>query len=231
MELSLPEQLLLVAFDPKRGRPDPRVGLALGFGLAGAVAMDLVLRDAASLQDGKLVAGSPTGDPILDDALDRIRSERRPRDLKHWVKALTGRSVRLRGRLLQRLVERGVLAPRTERVLGLFRVERHTLADPTPQAKLMEDVRQALVGDAAPEPRTASLIALMSSCGLVDRVVSKEERSAGRSRAKAIASGDLGSRAVSSAVADVQAAVMAGVTAAIVSASVTSGSSTGGHGH
>lgn len=231
MELSLAEQLLLIAFDPEQGRTSHRADPALGFGLGGAVAMDLVLRDAASLQNGKLEAGSPTGDPILDDALDRIRAERRPRDLKHWVKALTGRSVRLRSRLLQRLVEKGVLTARRERVLGLFEVERHTLADPAPRADLVGNVRQALLSDAAAEPRTASLIALMSSCGLVDRVVPKEERSAARARAKAIASGDLGSRAVSSAVADVQAAVMAGVTAAIVSASVTSSSSAGGHGH
>src|SRR5438309_6248767 len=230
MELSLPEQLLLIAFDPERGRPGRQGDMALGFGLAGAVAMDLVLHDAARLENGKLEAGSSTGDPILDDALNRIRAERRPRDLKHWVKALTGRSVRLRGRLLQRLVERGVLTARTERILGVFEVERQSLANPALRADLVENVRQALLGDAALQARTASLIALMSSCGLVDRVVPQEERPAARARAKAIASGDLGSRAVSSAVADVQAAVMAGVTAAIVSASVTS-SSTGGHGH
>jgi hypothetical protein len=227
VELSLAEQLLLIAFEPERGRPPDRAEPSLGLSLAGAVAMDLVLRDAASLEDGKLAARSSTGDPILDDALARIRSERRPRDLKHWVKTL---SAGLRSRLLQRLVEKGVLTSRRERILGLIPVERHTLVNPAPRAELVDDVRRALLSDAPAEPRMASLIALMTSCRLVDRVVDKEERAAARKKARAIASGDPGNRAVSGAMAEVQAAVMAGVTAAIVASSVSS-SSSGGHGH
>lgn len=226
METSLAEELILVAFDPERGKPVARPPLALPFALAGAVVMDLVLGRHASLVEGRLQAGDDAGDPVLDYALGRVRAEQKPRDVKHWVKKLAGRSVDLQGRLLGGLVEARILEPRDARVLGV-KLRRHTLIDRAGRERVIARVHEALLTDGPADSATASLVALVASAGLVDGLVTKDERTAARRRVKTIAGDDPAAQAVKSAVQEVEAAVMAGVVAAIAASSVTSS----GHGH
>src|SRR3954466_15138794 len=65
--LSLPEQLMLVALDPDRGRlsGSPTVYVAM----AGGVVLDLVTGGVAVLQDGKLRLDSPTTATALPGTL------------------------------------------------------------------------------------------------------------------------------------------------------------------
>jgi hypothetical protein len=221
----LSEELLLVAFMPEKGRASAHPGGALDFGLAGGVVMDLVLREAVRLEGKKLVAADPRpqGDDVLDNAVVRIRSSQRPRDPKHWVVQL-GRA-RLKDQLLHRLVGRAVLGEREERVLGLFRTTRHELLDPAPRAALLERVERALLGEGDLDARLASLVSLVSACGLVDRLVAVDRRRDARQRARAIAAGDVGGQAVSSAIRAAQDAT----TAAVMAAAATDGGG-GGHG-
>ncbi len=231
MELLVSEELLLVAFVPEKGRASAHPSGALDFGLAGGVVMELVLREAVRLEGKKLVASDhrPQGDDVLDSALLRIRSSHRPRDPKHWVVQL-GRA-HLKHQLLHRLVERGTLGAQEQRVLGLFRTTRHELLDAAPRAEVLGRVERALLGEGDLDARTASLVALVSACGLVDRVVAGDRRREARQRATAIATGDVGGRAVSSAIRAAQDATTAAITAAVLAASTTDGGggARGGH--
>lgn len=119
MSPSLVERLFLIAFDPKRGKATANPQAALPYGLAGAVVMDLVINHGSRLIDGRVAPGGDTGDPLLDDALARIRSDARPRDVKHWVRKLAGRPANLERRVAVQLVSRGVMAERDARVLGV----------------------------------------------------------------------------------------------------------------
>jgi len=230
VELSLAEEVALVAYDPVRRRLPQATDSRLTYSFAGAVVAELLLRGAATIQDGRLEGGSETGDPVLDAALVRIRSSRRSRTIEHWVRALPSRSFPLRKRLLERLVAAGILEPSRERLLGLFTVERFVLRDEQSRADLLSAVRQALTGESTAQgDRMAALIGLLSTAGLVDRVVERGERAAARRRARVVAGHDAGSRAVARALADTQAAVMAAVTAAVAATAVSDGG--GGHGH
>jgi hypothetical protein len=201
--------------------------VALPFALAGAVVTDLVLEHGTTMDaEGNLAAGPDTGDSLLDSALVFIRASGRPRDTKHWVKALAARRFNIRGRVLQELVEAGVLTSHASRVLGVFPLIRYALTSPQGRDLSLEDVRRALLADGDVEPRLASLIALVSASGLLDSLVDREQRSLARRRAKLMAERDPGGRAVKSAIAETEAAVSTAVTAAIVSSSVG-----GGHSH
>jgi hypothetical protein len=147
-------------------------------------------------------------------------------DVKRQVKQLAGRRENVQGRVTDELVARGVLEERDAKVLG-FTVKRYTLRDSSQRDEVIARVRDSLLGTTAPDPQTASLVTLANACGLVDRVVEKDQRKAARERAKALSRGDATGKAVDSAVKEVEAAVMAGVIAAIAGASVTSS----GHGH
>lgn len=228
MELLLSEELLLAAFVPEKGRASAHSGGALDFGLAGGVVMELVLREAVQLDGKKLVAVDhrPQRDDVLDSALVRIRSSHRPRDPRHWVAQL-GRA-HLKDQLLQRLIARGVLGAQEQRVLGLFRTTRYDLLDPAPRAEVLGRLERALLGEIELDARLTSLVALVSACGLVDRIVTGDRRREARARASAIASGDIGGEAVSSAIRAAQGATTAAITAAVMAAAATDGG--GGHG-
>lgn len=226
MEMSLAQRLLLIAFDVEKGKPTSQPSLALPYALAGATVMDLLLGHGSQVLAGKVEAGPDTGDPVLDYALSRIRADSKARDVKHWVKKLAGRSANLQGRLLEELLQARVLEERDGKVFG-FKVKRYALSDRGARDEAMAAVHDALVGDAPSDQRTVALTALVGAAGLVDRLVSREERGGARQRARAIAKDDPAGKAVNSAVQEVEAAVMAGVIAAIAASSVTSS----GHGH
>ncbi len=226
METPLAEQLLLVAFDARKGRPIAHPQVALPFAVAGAVVIDLVLRHGSGLANGRVEAGPDTGDPVLDHALGRIRADAKGRDVRHWVKKLAGRPADLVGRTLAHLTDENILEERDARVLG-FKVRPHNLVDQEAPDRVGASVHDALVGDGARDSGLTSLVALVAAAGLVDGVVSRDERPLARRRAKEIGKGDPSAEAVNSAVKEVEAAVMAGVIASIAASLVTSS----GHGH
>ena len=210
MDLLLAERLLLISLDPRTGKTTSRPSQALHLALAGALVMDLLLLGRARLENGRVVALGPTGDLLLDQTLNRIVTDRRPRTLKHWIRALGDP----RRQLLGRLVERGVLVEQPHRVLGVFPSPRHLLVQPAALQETVGPLRAALTGE-TPDltPGVAALAALVSVTGLVGRVVPPECQKEARRRAKAIAQGDLGSQAVSAVLREAQAAVTASVAA------------------
>lgn len=219
VDLLLAERFLLISLNPRTGKTDAYPALALRLALAGALVMDLLFRGVAELQGDRVVPVRPAaGDPLLDQTLGRIAVSRRPRTLKHWVRAIGDP----RRQLLARLVERGVLAERRHRVMGLFPTTRHVLVVPAALEETVAPLRAVLTGQPwNATPAMLALVSLVSVTGLVGRIVPSPYLKDARRRAKAIARGDLGGQAVSDAVRQSQAAVNASVMAAI-SAGTTS---------
>jgi hypothetical protein len=224
MRATLAEELVLVAVDAERRFACPAGGDALSYGLAGPVVTELLLQGAVRVTErGRLVAGHPTGDELLDDVLLGIRASR-PRPVTSWVRALAGRSVDLHQRLARRLVHAGVLRQERRRLLGVLPVRRYVVADETVVEELRGRLRAGLLGQGALDPRTASLVGLVGACGLVDGLIDRDQRRAARRRAATIGAADPAGAAVSAAIRDARAAVAAGATAAVVaSTAATSG--------
>lgn len=214
MDLLLAERLLLISLDPRTGKTRANPSNALPRALAGALVMDLVFRDAARLQDGRLVSVRPPGDPLLDETLARIGAKRRPRKLKYWVRTLRDP----RKQLLSRLVEREVLVERPHKILWLFPSTRHELAAHEALDETVLPLRAMLLGRPSnPTAEDTALAALVSVTGLVRAVVPAPYVREARRRAKAIAKGELAGQAVSEVVRESEAAVMAVITAASAS--------------
>src|SRR3954471_21803073 len=93
----MPEQLMLVALDPDRGRLSgtPAIYVAM----AGGVVLDLVAGGAAVVRDGELRLGSPTTAPALPQVVHEHAvaavATRPPRDVKHWVRHFAAPRFRL----------------------------------------------------------------------------------------------------------------------------------------
>lgn len=100
---------------------------------------------------------SPTGDELLDEAIQTVASRGESARI-HKVVPLLPKS----DRILDRLVSQGLATSHSERKLAIFTTQRHR---PTPAAggdALREEILGALHGSSAPGTRTAMLVSVLA---------------------------------------------------------------------
>ena len=224
-ELTVAEELLLLLWDDEKGKSG--VGGQYAQLLAGALLIDLTLEGLIDVVDGKVepVPGaSPTG-PMRAALLDRIREDRKSRTISRWMQRWAG-DKEVREAPVQRLVDRGVLRAEERRVLRLFRVTRHPVADSARAARVRQRIGGVLTGEAPAAPRDAALAGLVATAGrgAVGLLVERSEVRAALKRGKRLAKEGVTAE-VGEAVAQAQAAAMAAVTAAAAAGAVSSSSS------
>jgi hypothetical protein len=223
----LAEDLLLLVTDDATGRLSAP-GAQVDAGLGGANLVELTLLgqvDVSGEQDqgrgGRIVVRdpSPPGDEVLDAAL-RILVERQGSKPSAVIRPL-GKN--LRPVLYQRLAAGGVLRAGQGRALGIFPTRTWPAQDPSHEAEVRQRVTQALVGTAAPDERTAALIALLHALKCEHKVVDPRScqlsRRQLRARAAEIAQGNWASEAVRKAIDEMIAAVAAASAAATAATS------------
>lgn len=216
----LATDLLLLALDDERGTVLPQAGIGLDYGLAGAVVMELALRGRLQVERERVSAtGTATDDPLLDDALRAIAATP-GKTLSHWVRHLPGEMNGLRQRLLDRLVAKGTLARRDQRVLLLF----HRNVYPERDARVEHDIRARLDGvllhGQSPDAATACLIHLAAACRVTDAIYPRDQHKAIRARmAELDDPGVAGANAVADMVARAETAAVTAATMAAITAS------------
>ncbi|MET8745027.1 GPP34 family phosphoprotein [Streptomyces sp. NPDC004728] len=168
LELTLPEELLLLALDPQRGKPRCS-GRSLSYGAAGAVLRELELQGRVTGQHGRIRVLDPLAppDPLLAQVLGSLSAPGTGRpagdtDTRRWVRQ-TGRHVQ--ELCLEHLVRRSILRRETHRFLGLLPYHRHPAADPA-LSLAVRDRFAAAEAVGFPDPRSRTLAALVSAIGL-----------------------------------------------------------------
>jgi hypothetical protein len=171
----LAEDLLLLVTDDASGRlrvPTDQLDPAL----AGANLVELTMMGRVGLsgegsagKPGRLIVcdSSPAGDDVLDAAVRIVlaRAGHRPSAV---IRPL-GRD--LRRTLYERLAAAGAVRAERARVLGVFPVRRWPAQDAGHAAQVRRLVTQALVQQAAPDPGSAALIALVHALKCEHKIV------------------------------------------------------------
>ncbi len=218
MDTLLAEDLLLLLLDADKGTWSSVAPIQTVLG--GAVLADLALREYVTVGEKPSVwksakvhadaSVSPPADPVLREALERIAEKERSAD--DLVDRL-GKG--LKERLADRLVERGMLERREAKVLGLFPRTTWPEADARHEQEVRRALTAVLVQGVEPDPRTGTLVALLSSIDRPHKAVDHEGMSSRevKKRAKEIAKGEWAAKAIKDAIAASTAAVVA-VTAA-----------------
>ncbi|GIE28470.1 hypothetical protein Ait01nite_015150 [Actinoplanes italicus] len=159
---TLAEDLLLVLFQPDSATIAGEN--TLFYTLGGAVLADLALgghvRHDQRTTQVEAVTGNPPSDDILRSAWDYTAEK--PRGVQTVLAAV---GPRLRGPLLDRLVERGDLRRTRRKTLGLFTTTVLEDGGNGRRSRLVEEIRRVLVDGGQPQPRVAALAALLSGSG------------------------------------------------------------------
>ena len=176
--ITFAEETLALLLDDKTGAFLPIGKYALEHALVGGVLMDLAFADRIDTDPEQLILidATPTGNPMLDQALKRISSSDARRDTAAWLEIISeeqGESIQEQA--IESLIERGVLERREEKFLWVFRARRYPMMD----GKLQREARQRVVGvlfsGDIPDPRDIALICIADACGLLKTVFGDKE--------------------------------------------------------
>jgi hypothetical protein len=159
--IPLAEELLLLAYDDQTGKATgSRIGLDLG--MSAAVLVDLALAGRIAYVDGflKVLDPRPVGDTIADAVLAKA-AEDEPHTPAQWLQRLRHR---LRTRVLEDLVARGVVRDVDETQMGVIHVHRYPTTDPAYEAEIRKRLADALTSEGICDERTAALATLLHAC-------------------------------------------------------------------
>jgi Golgi phosphoprotein 3 len=187
-KLPLHEQLLLLSLHDEKGTAHPSM---YGYAIAGAIIAELLdtarLRIEHHKKDNVLAVADPSssGDPVLDECLQKIATAPRAADVSAWI-ARFAAIEDLKDRIAQRLCDRGILTRSEDRVLWVFPRVVYPTADPGPEDQIVAELRDAIAADGEIDARNAIVVALAHTAGILPHVFERSLLKARSSRIDAM---------------------------------------------
>ncbi|WP_020533442.1 GOLPH3/VPS74 family protein [Flexithrix dorotheae] len=172
MQLTIAEELLLIALDDKRGKLITSSNFSIDFCLAGAILFDLTFKNRIILknQELKLLSSESINDKISDDVLKVLKDEKETHSIKYWLNTLPVNLKDLRLQILEELVEKEVLSKVKNRFFGIFSSNRYLSNDGQPEHEVRLRVRNIILHNHSYTLRDLMLIALIDAADLVEEV-------------------------------------------------------------
>lgn len=193
--------------------------------LASALIAELVLKDKITLSDDKkkwveLTDPTVTGDPILDECLDKLANAKRRARLQTW--ALRFASIKkLHHRAAESLCQLGILKQDTDKVLLVFNRTIYPEINPEPERQIIDRLEQAIfIQDRGISARDVLLVSICNASGLLNRLFGRKRIKPHKTRIKQIIEGEAIGQATREMINAIQVAVIVG--AVIVPAIVSS---------
>ena len=203
------EELMLFTMDEESGEATSIPDRTLGYAMAGAVLMDLLLENRIDADVERLIPIDPTplGDAILDLAPAEIFGESAdaaPRPAIYWIRQLAARSEELRSLILERLAAGGAVEVDDGGFFTLSRWVARSRRYPGMASDAEPEVRvrilYALLADEIPDSRDIIIISLIHACDAFQHILSSEEYAELKERIELISRLELVSQSVIAAI-------------------------------
>ena len=208
--LTFAEEIMLLILDDD-GSFLPTRGGAVEYILAGAVLMDLAFanRIDTDLEHLTCLDTTPTGNPILDQALAHIADSSQPKDTRGWIETLAGQdTTEIRQQALASLIERGILESQDKKFLWVFRARRYPTIDGRVEREVRLRISDVLLSDDIPDPRDVAMICLVDAAGFLRDIFPAGELERATPRVEQLRKMDLIGHEVGSVIAEIERSVM-----------------------
>lgn len=209
--ITLAEEILLLLLDEKKGTLIQVPQLTLHFVLSGAILMELAIRNKvdSDVNEFYIIDREPTGEPVLDNVLERIDENQPNHDLKFWVNAIADNGVEILESSINRLVERGILGRTEKRILWVVKTESYPTIDGTIERESKRRVLNLLYSDEIPDQRDVVVICLLDASNMLRTLLGQSELSRLRQRIDQITRLDLIGQATTKLIREIQVALVA----------------------
>ncbi len=222
-QLYLYEEIMLLALKDEQGT------IATGFVeqiVAGAILAELLLEGRISVESTKkqrvtLINRKASGDPVIDECLDKMAAAKKPVTLQNWVHKLA--SIKdLKHKVAQQLCDRKILRADEDKILFLFNRRIYPEINPMPERKIIEKMRKAIFSDRHElDARTVVLISLANGADILRQTFGRKELKPRKTRIEKITNGDLTGKATQEVIAACQTAlVIAAIMPAMIATTV-----------
>ena len=204
--LRFPEEIILLLLDDEGGDFVRVPEWSMQCALAGAVLMDLALENRIDTDTEQLVLvdSTPVGDDLLDPTLARIAEATETHDTRYWIQDTAQRAYQIRERVLERLVDHGILHVRDDSFLWVFQSRRYPVVDGKADREVKLRILEVLFSDEIPDPRDIVIVCLAEACGIFRELLSRRELEHATARIEQVRKLDLIGQAVTQAVWDIE---------------------------
>lgn len=175
--LTLAEDIILLLLDDDTGKLASIDLMTLNYAMAGAVLMDLALRNKIDNDlESLIVADStPTGLQMLDTYLDKISSENKENNTRYWLTELSNYGEDIVDSALNMLVEKKILKTEEKKILWVIGTRVYPMIDDKEEKEVKRRIIDLLMSDEIPTPQDVVLVSLMDTCSLFTMILSRKE--------------------------------------------------------
>lgn len=175
--LTLAEDIILLLLDDDTGKLASIDLMTLNYAMAGAVLMDLALRNKIDNDlESLIVADStPTGLQMLDTYLDKISSENKENNTRYWLTELSNYGEDIVDSALNMLVEKKIIKTEEKKILWVIGTRVYPMIDDKEEKEVKRRIIDLLMSDEIPTPQDVVLVSLMDTCSLFTTILSSKE--------------------------------------------------------
>jgi golgi phosphoprotein 3 len=176
--LTLADEIAVLMLRDDTGAIRPECASVASMAIAGGILMELALlgRIDTDLKSLFIVDPTPVGDELLDDALQKIAAEPKKRSSAWWIRGLGLHSGDLSVTVLGRLVRAGILRAEDRQFLWVFSRRAYPQNSGREEREAKARLLSVIFNDDLPDSRDTLLLGLADSTGVLDAILSPEDR-------------------------------------------------------
>jgi hypothetical protein len=170
------EKLFILTIDDEQESETGSKKYTLCYGLAGAIMAELALVNKIQLQKGRLILSdvSPTGDGLMDEVLETIAVEKKPRKLSRWI-YIIGRK-QLVNKVAVRVAERNVIRFDKKHYTWIIPFENDPTVDASAKYSVKQRLRGIVLAGEKAYPSDIALLGQLKQSRLLRLLFTKDER-------------------------------------------------------
>lgn len=205
VKLTIPEKLFILTIDDQ-GIIAKSVKTALQRGLATARLAELALANKIKLDNDRLAFSdaTPTGDPLFDEILVMLTTEKKPHKLSFWVRAIEEKGTVKQ--MASRLVERNVIVLEKKHYGWVSPYEGFPRVNASAKYSIKQHLRGILLAGEKAEAPDIALLTLLKAGRLLRLVLTRDERKSANKKVAALLKGEVLGESVSKLLTEIETA-------------------------
>ncbi|MBN2148934.1 MAG: GPP34 family phosphoprotein [Anaerolineales bacterium] len=176
---TLPEELLLLSIHEAKGTFLGGASDRLKTGLGGAILAELALAGKICATNNHRVQLTEDGevqDEVLNKILGVLKEAEKERKFGYWINALSQRTEKLQGKIIESLIQKGVFTQDEERLVWVIPSPLQPDIKASTKFLVNKRLRGIVLAQDEFETRDLVLLSLVRACNLLDGVFLRDER-------------------------------------------------------